>query len=1058
MSVAQNVTAAGGYAYGVIGADIHVHGDGRPLYLLQEFGAPSNLDREWLRELPSRMLNAKSRIVPFRSVRGDAEKLTEWVFSKDRLAIRWLYAPGGRGKTRLADQLTTRLAAEGWKVVTAAHGLGAVVPSPGSSDLRLTDVSGVLVVADYADRWPISHLEWLLNNSLLYSELKTRVLLIGRTATAWPAIRGALANIKASTSEQFLSPVPQDQAMRERMFKDAVSAFSDIFETDHRAVDASIDLSKGEFDLILSLHVAALVAVDSAVSGEPKPTDPRALTTYLLDRERHHWSVLYESRLAGLSYSTPPRQMARLVLAGSLAGPVERALASQLILRSGIGDSSDTLLDDHYLCYPPPLADKRLTLQALQPDRLAEDFVGLSIPRAGSQSVEEDAASFRITEAALIRDEDGQLPPYVGSVLTVLAAACQRWPEVATTVLAPALTRDPRMAYDAGGPALGAIAQVDGLSAEVLAVIFSAAPQGSVRDVDDSIALLAERVINAQLKASAGESATSELYLELGRRYANAGRFLDAVSVNEEAIARLISQPEDEDSSRALAIALSRQSVTLWHAGYPRDAIDTTTEALVYWRKEFERTESIEDAHGLSIDLANASIWSLGEHKYEESYQYALECVHLRELLVEQSPEEFRCALATGLVSLSNVLSEVGRTTEALEASERAVGILRLESATNQSENAWTLARALTNYAADLSDLGDHSRALPPALEAVDLHRQMVDINSRLGTVDLARGLQTLSTVLSRLGRPDESISIDLEAIEIWRALAAREEQHELSYAQSVASYAMTLLNLDRLEEAGVVIDEVLNFDLNRLETPDALELRASLIHYRGLLRARSKLIPEAIDDTMAAAWLYSKVTPTNPTKWLAPNARVLLDLGALLFLGGRIYEIRAPILALLELLDAWGVQMQEAEVEILGSEIEKLIRFHAPAAGADLPLMLNNLGSTMGNYLTGTESAVRLLSDSADLIRVGLNRNDDLDLTLFMGVLTNLASFLLKGRDWSRAGQIASEALAVITAIDSSPSGATLDELQESAAALGAVLDQLERTADKAKLARFLN
>lgn len=64
-SLVQNVVAINGFAYGAIGADIHVFANGLPLYLLANWRAEGEADQEWLRELPSRMLNARYAVVPF---------------------------------------------------------------------------------------------------------------------------------------------------------------------------------------------------------------------------------------------------------------------------------------------------------------------------------------------------------------------------------------------------------------------------------------------------------------------------------------------------------------------------------------------------------------------------------------------------------------------------------------------------------------------------------------------------------------------------------------------------------------------------------------------------------------------------------------------------------------------------------------------------------------------------------------------------------------------------------------------------------------------------------
>jgi putative transposase len=64
-SYTQNVTSVNGFAYGVIGADIHVFENGLPLHLLANWPGDLTSDRRWLRELPSRMLNASRAVVPF---------------------------------------------------------------------------------------------------------------------------------------------------------------------------------------------------------------------------------------------------------------------------------------------------------------------------------------------------------------------------------------------------------------------------------------------------------------------------------------------------------------------------------------------------------------------------------------------------------------------------------------------------------------------------------------------------------------------------------------------------------------------------------------------------------------------------------------------------------------------------------------------------------------------------------------------------------------------------------------------------------------------------------
>lgn len=152
-SVHQEVRVEGGFGYGVIGADLHVFADRGPVYVLEEFRPPAGPDAAWLVEMPSRMLNARHEVVEFTGRQDELDRLRQWRDAGRRLAARWLHAPGGQGKTRLAARFAADSIAAGWKVVTATHGPGTVLPPPGSQDLRTDGRAGLLLIVDYSDRW-----------------------------------------------------------------------------------------------------------------------------------------------------------------------------------------------------------------------------------------------------------------------------------------------------------------------------------------------------------------------------------------------------------------------------------------------------------------------------------------------------------------------------------------------------------------------------------------------------------------------------------------------------------------------------------------------------------------------------------------------------------------------------------------------------------------------------------------------------------------------------------------------------------------------------------------
>jgi len=383
--VVQNVTAVSGFSYGAIGADIHVSDNGLPLYLLVNWRQEPAARPDWLRELPSRMLNARRAVVPFTGRADDLTRLREWRDGGPRLAVRWLHGPGGQGKTRLAVQFAAESAAAGWKVAAAFHGPDAERPEAGSQNLRTDDAVGLLVIIDYADRWLLTNLAWLLKNALLHrTGVVTRVLMMGRTTDAWPRVRGILDTYQAGISSHPLPPLARESGARTGMFTVARDRFAAIYQLPGGAIiRAPETLDDPGYGLILAVHMAALVAVDAQATGKRPPRDMAGLTMYLLDRERLHWARLYgdgtpRTEAAGRPYGTPPDVMNQVVFTAALTGSVAPGTGAALLKRLQLRDPAQ-ILSDHSVCYPPGDGQAAI-LEPLYPDRLAEDFLALTIP------------------------------------------------------------------------------------------------------------------------------------------------------------------------------------------------------------------------------------------------------------------------------------------------------------------------------------------------------------------------------------------------------------------------------------------------------------------------------------------------------------------------------------------------------------------------------------------------------------------------------------------------------------------------------------------------------
>lgn len=222
------------------------------------------------------------------------------------------------------------------------------------------------------------------------------------------------------------------------------------------------DLGHPEFGLVLAVHMAALVAVDAHATGRTPPApvppatfDPAAvpalpgtarLALYLLDREQLNWARLYRERHHG-RIATPPATMNRAVFSAALSGPRSPDSGTALLNALSLGRPTAEVLADHAICYPPPDPVRATVLEPLYPDRLAEDFVALTLP--GHRAAY--PAQHWAPENAAVTTRHDDLPT---RAVTMLAAAAERWPHVGPRCLFPLLDENPDLAVAGGAPAL----------------------------------------------------------------------------------------------------------------------------------------------------------------------------------------------------------------------------------------------------------------------------------------------------------------------------------------------------------------------------------------------------------------------------------------------------------------------------------------------------------------------------------------------------------------------------------------------------------------------------
>lgn len=942
-SVVQNVTATAGYAYGVIGADIHVLGNGSPLYVLENYLYPAPIDSRELRELPSRMLNSRYAVVDFTGRESERDNLREWCQNGTRLAVRWLHAPGGQGKTRLAARVAEDLISAGWKVVTAIHGPGATLRPENHQDMRLGDARGLLLIVDYADRWPLTDLTWLLSNALLdQPAIPTRILLLARTAYAWPALRSKLGSYHAGVSDQHLQSLPNEAEQREAVFFTARNSFArhyGILNPSEIAPPARLD--QPMWGLILTVHMAALVAVDAHAYDRQPPQDLVGLTAYLLDRERAHWEHLYENRAragkSGLEFQTSPSVMSRAVFTAALTGPVNYSVGKDILNDVDLGLPSARILTDHTACYPP--ADLRLAtvLEPLYPDRLAEDFLALTLPGHDISAHPADPWAATTAATLLTSPRSESLPDFTPRAITFLAAATARWPHVGTAQLYPLLRQQPWLALAFGGSALTTLADLPTIPIDLLEAFEALFPNQSHVDLDAGIAAVSQRLTDHRLAHTTDLTQRARLYFILSGRLHNAGlhsqsvaareqavdtyrrlaradpagyqanvaeslsdlgadlgalgRHEDALAAEEEAVEiyRRLARADPPAHQGSLAASLTGLGATYWSLNRPRQALAATEQAVETYR-QLASEDAVFYLPGFGTSLLNLGPIQLALGRREEALAAAEEAVEVSRALVSFNPATYLPSLAMSMNNLGTAQLSLRQWENALATTQDTVEIYRQLAQANVVVYQPRLGESLNNLGAIHLDLGRAEDALAAVEEAVEIYRALPPENMAAHGVGLATGLNNLALSLAELGQPENALAAAEQAVEVSRGLARENPvAHGAGLATGLSHLARSLAELDQLDEALAASEERVAICRRLARDNSAYEPDlAQSLNNLGVFQSSLGRQEDALATTEQAVQLYRALVQAYPAAHTEGLALSLSSLAAVLAELGR--------------------------------------------------------------------------------------------------------------------------------------------------------------------------
>ncbi|MEV0163398.1 hypothetical protein AB0H96_25070, partial [Nonomuraea fuscirosea] len=613
-----NAPGAGGTVNAVQGGVLNIYG-WKPAYRIEDFpAAPRPVRPARVRAQPSLLLRARSGAVPFTGRQEDLQTLAGWRDDEDTpgLGVRLLHGPGGQGKTRLAAEFAELSRQAGWQVWQADTN------PPGAAPITATAEAGergpgLLLVVDYAERWPLPALYELLQEPVLHAG-RVRVLLLARPAGVWwdsiAAWIERVLDVDADT--QSLPPLVAEPAMRKRLFtkaRDQFAAHLGLPPEQAATIAPPADLADDdEYAQVLTVHIAALAAVDAHRHGQQEPADPASATAYLLRREREHWAELHRRHPEPLA--SDPTAMGRAVFTATFTRPLARPDARQALRHVDLTETveqANTLLDDHAYCYPS--AQAGTVLEPLYPDRLAEDFAALTIsghPLTGVSS--DDWAGHAVPgllSAPMGHAGDEQMLPWTRTALTMLIEIAYRWPHIATNQLYPLLAAHPELMLHAGGAALSRLTALPGIEPVLLETIASRLPIGQHIDLDPGSAALSTHLLGHRLAATTDPARHAALYASHALRLAHVGQHQAALEANAQAVALYgeLAELNRDAYLPNLAASLNNHALRLAEVGRRAEALLASEQAVALYG---ELAELNRDAYlpNLAASLNNHAL------------------------------------------------------------------------------------------------------------------------------------------------------------------------------------------------------------------------------------------------------------------------------------------------------------------------------------------------------------------------------------------------------------------------------------------------------------------
>jgi tetratricopeptide (TPR) repeat protein len=1049
----HNIAQSGGVVYTVQHGDQYVYlYRNEPPYRVEPWPAgPPPMPEPLVHRAPSWLLSARHQVVPFYGRDQELAWLQDWRDSPTQgVSVRLVHGPGGQGKTRLAAQFAGACTRTGWTVAVARHRSEVAAASGGDQQLAVYQ-RGLVLVIDYAERWPLPDVLTLLGQHQAAASTPLRMLLLARPAGGWwqsLAHQFSKTNIE-DVGQWELAPLAEHPGDRQAIYAAARDRFASVLGLTAPAATAGPELGESQFGLVLAVHMKALVDVDAAARGLTPPSgrDQAGLSSYLLDREHDYWRAAHQQGTGPVR--TNEAGMCRAVYTATLTRALPHCDGVSALTRANMGEATtqpiSQVLADHAVLYPP--ADPGTVLEPLYPDRLGEDFLALTTPGhtdSGHTRIQPWAAALP-TQLLRAKDGDSYAPPYARAVITTLIEVAHRWPHLAERHLYPILRQWPRLALTAGGAALTRLAELPhpGIL-DVLEAIEPHLSEGRHVDLDPGIAALTATLTTHRLTTTTDPVDRAELYVTLSLRLDHAGQRQQALRAATEAVEiyRRLARGNPAVVEPNLAIALNNLGTALANLGRREEALAAITEAVRVYRRLARGNPSACEPE-LAGALINLGVMLSGLGRWEQALEASTDAVQIYRRLAGVNPAAFEPNLAMALANLVAVWSGLGRLEEALEASTDAVQIYRRLAGVNPAAFEPNLAMALANHGMMLSSPGRRQEALEATTDAIQIYRRLARVNRAVFEPDLARTLNLLANRLAEVGRRQEALEASTETVEIYRRLTAvHPTAFELDLARALNTLGYVLREVGLREEALRASTDAAQIlrplaGVNPATFEPAL---AEVLINLGVMLAGVGRREEALHASIEAVDAYRRLAGGNPAAFEPNLAMALTNLSSRLVQAGQHQQsLRAAseaveiyrrltkgnpaafepnlAMALTTLgMTLWGLGRLEEALEATTEAVEirrRLTGVNPAAFEPDLAGTLDNRGAMLSN-LGRREEALEATTQAVEIYRrlAGVNPAA-IELNLAKAI-ANLAIMLWGQGRWEEALEATTETVEI--------------------------------------------